>query len=86
MSKGITNEDRREMAQSMVALHQEINQEISKPSVEPARLMRLLGAGISQCLIAQAAMISPDALAAAREAQEEQGEDPSQLHLFDPGG
>jgi hypothetical protein len=59
---GITREDRQAMVSGMIALHSEIQTEIEKDEVEPARLMRLQGAALNQCLIALAALLLPEGL------------------------
>ena len=59
----ITPDDRRRMVEGMIALHAEIHAEITGETNDPRRLMRLLGAGMNQCLIALAHLLDPDALA-----------------------
>lgn len=60
--EGITPEDRQQMVSAMLALHGEIQAEIEKDQVDPARLMRLQGAALNQCLIALASLLSPEGL------------------------
>lgn len=55
---GINQEDKRAMVSAMIALHGEIQTEIEKDQLDPARLMRLQGAALNQCLIALAAILS----------------------------
>ena len=61
--ESIPKEDREAMVAGMIALHSEIQAEITKNPLDPVRLMRLQGAALNQCLIALAAMLSPGALA-----------------------
>jgi len=56
---GITQEDKRALVAGMIALHSEIQTEIVKDQIDPARLLRLLGAGMNQTLVALAAILSP---------------------------
>jgi len=61
---GITQEDRQAMVAGMIALHAEIQTEIEKDQIDPARLMRLQGAALNQCLVALASILSPEGLPA----------------------
>lgn len=56
----ITQEDKQQMVSAMIALHAEIQAEIEKDTLDPARLMRLQGAAINQCLVALAALLARD--------------------------
>lgn len=77
----ITPEDTASMVQGMIALHGEIAKEIAKPQVDPAHLMRLLGAGMNQTLIALAFQLSGGHLLNPEAA--ETLSDSGQLGLFD---
>lgn len=50
----LTDDERRDMVRSMLALSQEISSLVEQKSVDPGHLMRLMAAGIAQCLVAQA--------------------------------
>jgi hypothetical protein len=51
---GLTDEGRRGMTRDMLALSQEIMAVVSQERMDPGKLMRLMAAGISQVLVAQA--------------------------------
>lgn len=50
--KSITKTDVEAMIEGMLALHMEIASAIEQPQIEPSHLMRLLAAGVNQCLVA----------------------------------
>lgn len=54
--------DKREIAKQMLSLHHRIHQEIEQQQIDPGKLMRLIGAGVAQLLVAQAAQLSEEAL------------------------
>lgn len=54
----MSDEERTEMARNMVDLSQEISTQASQKTVDPGHLMRLMAAGISQCLVAQAVALN----------------------------
>lgn len=67
-TEAVTPDDKRDMARQMLVLHEQIRVEIESEQVDPGRLMRLIGAGVNQCMVALATILSdgdlpePDAL------------------------
>ena len=48
----MTSEEKKIMIERMLALQEEIFEEIEKPSLDPKRLMRLTAAATGQCVVA----------------------------------
>lgn len=62
MTTGLTDEGRRSMAQSMLRLSQEIMAHVEQDKIDPGKLMRLMAAGVAQCLVAEAVELSGNVL------------------------
>jgi hypothetical protein len=54
----MTRNDYDIMMGRMLDLQQEIAAEIEKPELDPGRLMRLTAAGVNQCIMAMAVLLS----------------------------
>ena len=49
---GDIENDKKAMVAAMIDLHREITLEIQEDQLNPGKMMRLLGAGMNQCLVA----------------------------------
>ena len=56
-SNPVTSEEKKIMIERMLALQEEISEEVEKPSLDPGRLMRLTAAATGQCVVALAALL-----------------------------
>jgi hypothetical protein len=54
----ITSEDKQAMIDSMMDLHNEIAKEIEKEQIDPGLMLRLLGAGMNQSLVALGVLLA----------------------------
>lgn len=54
----ITAEDKQAMIDSMMDLHSEITKEIEKEQIDPGLMLRLLGAGMNQSLVALGVLLA----------------------------
>ena len=52
-----SDDERQQFLESILKLHEEIADEISKPQMDPGRLMRLTALGVNHCLVGIATLL-----------------------------